>query len=267
MLRSARWYAFINIPVFVGDSSRWASFVEIGNLPAEVRANTRYQHYIDGSNEIQASWKVAQVVTTPYIAWAGDDDLFLRNALVRAVYELDEDSQLTSVRGIPVIFATKNNHVWGSVESVLHYPGDAFFRVFRRDILLEAWAQTKDIPDLVPHGQSGYGDQRGRELYRVLDQLDTHRVYVDELMVMRQVHPRRVTVPRDYREPWRARLGHTFPWVQYMKQWLESWCWHQWSGGPCLDCQLMLPSLLSKRSIFHDDFDVFKMFLENSLTG
>lgn len=234
--RTVRWYARHGIPLYIGDSSATAQ-----SLAHEATRKTHY-FWIPGANETEASLQVALLSDAPYLAWAGDDDFLIPGALHAAVAILDNQRPYTSVYGESVIMATRKNAVYGAPESTVRYTEkDAFFRVYRREILIEGFR-------VAASGESY--DSRGRILERELLRSDNLRHRLPLLMLVRQVHPWRVTASKV--EPWRARLGHCFPRIQYAKQWLESWR---------KDNRLSLPSLRRRSSPFHEAFSEVTDFL------
>ena len=265
--RVIRWYTTIEIPVFIGDSSEKPQFSRM------CPTGNPFVHYLHtpGQNELQASYTALEAVEVSnrsrlsmgvrFIAWAGDDDLFLPGPLRDCQTVLDLDSGGTSAQGHALIFVIKGNAVYGEIESTKHHPHDAFFRVYRKEVIGNAWKQVKDLPRPILRREPRYGDQCGLPLDWWLQKHDSRRLPIGRVHVLRQVHPWRLTVPLDYREPWRSRLGHRFPRIQYLKQRLNSWCWHQ-ARGQCVACSVLLPSLRHKRSPYYSDFAEVENFLQ-----
>lgn len=261
LVRTIAWYEHIRVPVFIGDSSAKAQFKSMFPF-----GEYSYYCHCPGLNEIQASDHAAQVMLkqsnikdTAYLAWAGDDDFLLPQALLRGVEILDEQPELSSVAGYATIFATKQNAVWNPIESVVGAYPDHFFRVFRRDLIIDGWQHAKDLPFPVPETtKEEHVDGawiRSKVLLAYLRRYDK-RMSIDELSLLRQVHPWRVTEDPEKREPWRARLGHRFPRLQYAHQWLRSW----WQP-------LSLPALRRTTSKFYYSFLPVEEFLSHHSHG
>ena len=265
VIRAIRWYEAIGIPVFIGDSSPKPQFPTM--FPS---GDFTYYAHTPGANEIKASYLAAQtmlrqsnIADIPYLAWAGDDDFLLPRSLDQCSSLLDSNPGVTSATGYATIFATVRNGVWNPIESVVGVYPDLFFRVFRRDLIIEGWESTMNLPTDAPDTKEThvYGAcVRSTALLDLLAKSDHQRRTLDYLSLLRQVHPLRVTAELGGPEPWRAQLGHAFPRLQYLKQCLESWCWH--GRGKCMNCELMLPSLRSRKSRFYSEFSAVEWFLK-----
>ncbi len=254
LARAVRWYRRSRIPICIGDSSK-IKITESSDLTLD----THYYH-TPLSNEIKASWEAGFHSTAPYLAWAGDDDFLLPQALKRSIEILDACPEITSVAGYATIFATIDNEVWNPIESVVGGPDgpypDHFFRVFRREIIMEGWRLVKDLPTPEPDTKENHLEGaciRSTKLLEYLLHHDHLRKTIDMLSLLRQVHPGRVTSILGGPEPWRARLGHAFPRIQYAKQWVQSW-----------NQPLSLPALRRKQSPFYEDFHPVEEFLSHA---
>jgi len=261
--RAILWYRRFGIALYIGDSSAVPLDLTVRSLES-----TRLTHYFHtpGLNEIEASHEAVRHSTHSYLAWSGEDDLFLPEALMNSCDILNESVQTTSVFGREsVLFVIQNGKPWGCLESCRGY-SDQLFRVYRREILVHAWKQAMGIPkekklESTSAQHAAWASIRGRILDKTLLETDFQRVGINGLFLMRQEHGARTTSKPGAIDPWRTRLGHHFPRVQYAKQILQSWCWHQ-TTGRCRECQFRLPSLRRKTSDVYGDFSMVEDFLK-----
>ncbi len=219
--RTVQFYQQYNIPIYIVDSSPCP-------IRDVVRANefklTTHYYHMPGLNEMQASWEAAYRCRARYIAWAGDDDFLLPAALTRAVQLLNIRPQVTSVAGHCSLLGIKDNQIYGHVESLFSCYPDMFFRVFCRRVIMSAWMNVKDLPRPERDIDHVYGCKvRSERLVEELSRLDNEPRTINELSLLRQVHPWRVTSVLDDPDSFRTKLGRALPTVKYMKDWMFSW--------------------------------------------
>jgi glycosyltransferase domain-containing protein len=143
-------------------------------------------------------------VTTPYVAWVGDDDFLLPAALSRAAAALERDASCAGVIGNAVLFAVEGDGAQGRLRTVGNYlqqgcaAPDAAERLLAQashgTCLTYAMRRTALIRDILDkfEVEAWPDDVFGYHFYEVADAFLTalggNVIVLDQLMMARQAH-------------------------------------------------------------------------------
>ncbi len=197
--RVKRWY---------GPHSDWIN-VYIGDYP--------------NRNELQAAYAAAQQSNEKYLAFHGDDDLMLPSTLKILASCLESHNgarhrgAIGSIRAEAVLFTMRGDGVWGKIEATKFHP-DQIFRLYRRELFIEALEVAMDMPNLQQTSMmSGYDpdDIRAITFFNVVNAAGVATVD-GRIHLFRQGHRRRTkAVAYPHPESLRTKLGRWLPRTQY----------------------------------------------------
>ncbi len=171
-------------------------------------------------NELQAAYAAAQQSNERYLAFHGDDDLMLPSTLkilASCLESSDTRIGIGSIRAEAVLFTMRGDGVWGEIEATKYHP-DQLFRLYRREVLIEALSIAMDMPNLMQTSMmSGYDpdDIRAITFYNCVNAAGVANVD-GRIHLFRQGHKRRTkAIAYPHPESLRTKLGRWLPRTQY----------------------------------------------------
>jgi len=125
LIRLLRYYWTLGFQgcICIGDSSK-AEHVERTKKAInefQDKLNIVYREYPD-FNDSECIQQLAELASTPYVAFIADDDFLVPAALEKCALFLDSHPDYSTVHGVGITIRLKSRGVYGQVALIAHYP-------------------------------------------------------------------------------------------------------------------------------------------------
>ena len=195
-------------PLLLGDGSGAASRGEVAGVVDRYRGRLQvsYTAYPETAPVLERlQWETAKV-STPYIAWAGDDDFLVPRALQAACEHLGSHEDVAAVTGKALQFSVKGDEARGTLAGVGEYrqtpceQGRASDRLLAEAHQGTAYTYALRRTDAVKRNLARFDtafwpdDRIGYYFFEILDglltSLDGRIAMLKDLLLLRQTHAR-----------------------------------------------------------------------------
>jgi len=94
--------------IFILDSSTKRNFVKSKSIinSCSIKKNIKHERLIGRPFECTA--EIRSKITTNFVCWSGDDDLFLLSGLIRIIKILKKNTNISAINGLTITFAFKD---------------------------------------------------------------------------------------------------------------------------------------------------------------
>ncbi len=125
VIRQLNYYASVDCPytIYLGDSSDQTHTDRVLSRIEELKGRLRVVHrWIDPGIVSHAVVKrLADMVEEKYVAYLGDDDLFVPDGLRDCIEFLESNSHYAAAQGQAVVFGLDKEGAWGEIDNLGRY--------------------------------------------------------------------------------------------------------------------------------------------------